>query len=186
MLFNLPMLLTSLRVLLVPLLISVYYINTDSKYIIMSSIFLLACITDYFDGYLARKLSQTSKLGEFLDPVADKLIIAVALILLLGMPHLSGLEIPAMVIIGREISVSSLREIMSELGKRTSVMVNWVGKLKTALQMLAVAILLACSPNSPWWFLVVGYVSLYIAVLLTIFSMIVYLRLAWVELIHGK
>ncbi|NQY42771.1 MAG: CDP-diacylglycerol--glycerol-3-phosphate 3-phosphatidyltransferase [Legionellales bacterium] len=175
---NLPVVLTIIRVLLIPILMLIYNLENEWKYLVAGSIFTLACITDWLDGYLARKLKQISVFGEFLDPVADKLIVTVALMLVMTAEHIPNILIPAVVIIGREITVSSLRELMSELGKRTSVIVNRLGKIKTLFQMVALGVLLASSPTTPVIIVKFGYVLLSLAAFLTIISMFVYIKLA--------
>ncbi len=179
---NLPIILTILRMITVPFLVVIYSLDTEWKYLIAGSIFTLACVTDWLDGYLARKLNQISVLGEFLDPVADKLIITVALMLIMNSAHIPNVLIPAIIIIGREITVSSLRELMSELGKRTSITVNRLGKLKTMFQMFSLGILLASSPTTPIIIIELGYILLSLAAFLTIISMFVYIKLALVVL----
>ena len=144
-------------------------------------VFLLASVTDILDGYLARKLQQTSSFGEFLDPVADKLLVASSLLLLLGAKEVEYITLPAIVIVGREIVISALREWMSAVGLRASVAVNWMGKIKTCLQMAAIALLIVFPPfNSLLG--CVGFVLLYVAAILTIWSMVIYLLMAWPQL----
>ncbi|MGE3920713.1 MAG: CDP-diacylglycerol--glycerol-3-phosphate 3-phosphatidyltransferase, partial [Gammaproteobacteria bacterium] len=131
------------------------------------------------DGIVARMLEQTTPLGEFLDPVADKLMVAVALILIVGEKSLYFITIPAAIIVGREIAVSALREWMAELGKRASIAVSYIGKAKTLIQMLAVTLLLIYKPGEHWSLLLSGYTLLYLAAILTLWSMFVYLKAAW-------
>jgi CDP-diacylglycerol--glycerol-3-phosphate 3-phosphatidyltransferase len=145
-------------------------------------IFALAAATDWLDGYLARSLQQMSALGQFLDPVADKLIVAFALVLLVGEQNLPYLAIPAAIIVGREIGVSALREWMAELGKRASVAVSFVGKVKTCMQMVAVTMLLATSNTFLSWINVLGYYLLWLSAGLTVWSMFFYLKAAMREL----
>ncbi|MGI9214656.1 MAG: CDP-diacylglycerol--glycerol-3-phosphate 3-phosphatidyltransferase [Gammaproteobacteria bacterium] len=173
---NIPNALTILRISLVPIFIFVCYIPWKFNYIAASIIFILASLTDYLDGYLARKLQQESAFGRFLDPVADKLIVAVALVLLVQKNSNFWFTIPAIIIVCREITVSALREWMAEVGKSTNVSVCWLGKLKTILQMTAVCMLLAFSTEFyNMWLNLIAYICLYIAVILTIWSMLVYL-----------
>lgn len=179
---NIPNFFTFLRILLIPVLVLVFYLSFQGHHIVCAIIFAIAALTDWLDGYLARTLHQTSKLGAFLDPVADKLIVVVALVLLVSEKNLPFLAIPAAIIIGREIAVSALREWMAELGNRTSVAVSFLGKVKTVMQMLAVILLLAYQPGEPLWLATIGYVFLYIAAVLTLWSMFVYLKAAWHEL----
>lgn len=142
-------------------------------------IFGLAAVTDWLDGYLARALDQGTPFGAFLDPVADKLMVAVALVLLVEQFSVWWFTIPGMVIIGREIGISALREWMAELGNRASVAVSYVGKVKTTLQMIAILILLAVTPGYGEIMLYTGTVLLYLAAVLTLWSMLVYIRAAW-------
>lgn len=177
-LYNWPNILTLLRILLIPVFIIIFYLPVAWAHIATAVIFAIACITDWLDGYLARRLKQTSLFGAFLDPVADKLIVAVSLLLLVGVENLNYITLPAIVIVGREIVISALREWMSEIGKRTSVTVSNIGKIKTTVQMLAIILLLAFNPSSSILG-VFGFVLLYIAAILTIWSMVIYLSLAW-------
>ncbi len=142
-------------------------------------IFTTAAITDWIDGYLARKLNQSTPFGAFLDPVADKLMVAVALIVLLERyPH-AWFTIPAMIIIGREIVISALREWMAEIGRRTSVAVSYVGKFKTTMQMIAIIVLLAQTTLLDSRIELIGFIALYLAAALTLWSMVIYLKAAW-------
>lgn len=179
---NIPNLLTLLRILLIPVLVLIFYLPFKGNHVLAAVIFLLAALTDWLDGYLARSLKQTSRLGAFLDPVADKLIVAVALVLVVGEQKLPFLAIPAAVIVGREIVISALREWMAEIGKRASVAVSVIGKFKTALQMLALAVLLLYKPGTYGWIGIMGYSLLYIAAILTLWSMVMYLKAAWNDL----
>ncbi|KMN29703.1 CDP-diacylglycerol--glycerol-3-phosphate 3-phosphatidyltransferase/cardiolipin synthase [Chromobacterium alkanivorans] len=180
--FNLPIFLTWLRVALIPICVAVFFLP-DSVLLLQSrnqvgaAIFALAAITDWLDGYLARKLGQTSAFGAFLDPVADKLIVAAALILLVQMGRTEGWM--AMIIIGREIAISALREWMAEMGTRKSVAVAYIGKLKTAAQMVAILLLLYAGPLLPGVStLILGNAFMVVAVILTLWSMVYYLRMA--------
>ncbi len=175
---NIPNYLTFLRIALIPVFVLVFYLPFHWSRIATAIIFTLAAVTDWLDGYLARKWQQTSQLGTFLDPVADKLIVAVALVLIVGEKDLPLIALPAAVIVGREIVVSALREWMAELGQRASVSVSLVGKFKTTMQMLAIICLLLYVPDSGQWIGKLGYGLLYIAAFLTLWSMIVYLRAA--------
>lgn len=177
---KLPNLLTLLRIVLIPVFILVYYLPYAWAPWAASAIFGLAAITDWFDGYLARKLDQTSPFGAFLDPVADKLMVAAALVVLVEVFASPLVTIPAIVIIGREIVISALREWMAELGARASVAVSSIGKIKTTLQMASILILIAAPLYSALsW---VGMVALYGAAALTLWSMVLYLRAAWPHL----
>ena len=176
---TIPNSLTLARILLIPILVVVFYLPFNWTGLAAAVIFSAAAITDWFDGYLARKLNQFSDFGAFLDPVADKLMVAVALVVLLERyPHL-WFSLPAMIIIGREIVISALREWMAEIGKRTSVAVSYVGKLKTTLQMIAIIILLAQTTLDSRWIEFIGFAALYVAAGLTLWSMLVYLRASW-------
>ena len=178
--FNIPNALTILRICLIPVLVVVFYLPFQNHLLVAAVIFAVAAITDWVDGYLARKLGQTTAFGAFLDPVADKLMVAVALVLLVERHDTVLFTRAACVIIGREIVISALREWMAELGARTSVAVSYVGKVKTAFQMVAIFGLLAIDPDTEAsWLLAVSYVLLYTAALLTLWSMFVYLRAAW-------
>ena len=176
---NLPTLLTLLRIALIPFFIVAFYLPMEWGRTAAALLFVLAAVTDWWDGYLARKWDQTSPFGAFLDPVADKLMVAAALVLLVSdMPNL-WVAIPAIVIIGREIAISALREWMAEMGNRTNVAVSMIGKIKTTVQMVAILLLLYREPIMELPTAVVGMVLLYVAMLLTLWSMVIYLRAAW-------
>lgn len=183
---NLPTLLTWARILMIPLFLSIYYfpdgwITPPMRNYSGALIFALAAITDWFDGWLARKWNQTSAFGAFLDPVADKLMVAAALILLVQLQRVDAWL--AAIIIGREITISALREWMAELGQRKSVAVNFIGKFKTAAQMVAIVVLLFHQNIIPHVNMqTLGTISLFVAALLTLWSMGYYLRVAWPEL----
>ncbi|WP_024303714.1 CDP-diacylglycerol--glycerol-3-phosphate 3-phosphatidyltransferase [Pseudogulbenkiania sp. MAI-1] len=180
--FNLPIFLTWLRVALIPIFVAIFFLPdtmllAHMRNITGAVIFALAAVTDWLDGYLARKLGQTSAFGAFLDPVADKLIVAASLILLVQLSRTEGWM--AMIIIGREIAISALREWMAEMGTRKSVAVAYIGKLKTAAQMVAILLLLYAGPIVPGLnTLVLGNVFMVLAVILTLWSMVYYLRMA--------
>ena len=145
---SLPNLLTSLRILLIPVLVLCFYLfPLDVRYLASALIFSIASLTDWADGYLARRMGQMTPFGEFLDPVADKLLVAVALILLVEAHASALLAIPALVIVGREIVVSALREWMSKYSDRTGVRVSFVAKVKTGFQMTAIIVLLGSGPR---------------------------------------
>jgi CDP-diacylglycerol--glycerol-3-phosphate 3-phosphatidyltransferase len=175
---SLPNILTLMRIFFIPVFVMIFYLPFSWAHQAAACIFALACFTDWLDGFLARKLKQISPFGAFLDPVADKLIVATSLLLLVGDKNLHYIAIPSMVIVGREIVISALREWMAEIGSRASVMVCHVGKIKTFLQMFALFLLLAFNPVTSWWG-VLGFVILYLAAILTIWSMIIYLLIAW-------
>lgn len=178
---NIPNLITVLRVLLIPIFILLFYLPYHWSYAAASTVFAFAAATDWLDGYLARRLEQSTPFGAFLDPVADKLMVAVALVLLVQTHGNLWLALPAAVIIGREIVISALREWMAEIGARAQVAVSSMGKWKTAAQMLALVILLANPPGLSFW-VVSGYALLIIAAGLTLWSMVQYLRAAWPHL----
>lgn len=178
---NIPNLLTVLRVVLIPVIILFFYMPFSWGYWATSGVFALAAITDWFDGYLARRWEQSTPFGAFLDPVADKLMVAVALVLLVEEHANLWLTLPAAIIIGREIVVSALREWMAELGARAQVAVSNLGKWKTAAQMAALVILLANPAKLTLW-VGVGYSLLLVAAALTLWSMLQYLLAAWPHL----
>lgn len=183
--FNLPILLTWLRIVAIPLLIALYYLPADwaslyERDVTATLIFMAAALTDWADGYLARKLDQTSAFGAFLDPVADKLMVAAALIILVQLGRTDA--IIAMIIIGREITISALREWMAKIGAAKSVAVSMLGKIKTAAQMLAIPLLLYHVPLLGYDVQVIGNWLIWIAALLTLWSMGYYLRMAWPEI----
>lgn len=179
---NIPIALTLFRIVLIPVFVVVFYLPIEGRYFLSALIFVVACATDYLDGYLARKWDQTTALGAFLDPVADKLIVAIALALLIERYTDIVFTLPAVVIIGREIVVSALREWMAELGKRASVAVSFVGKVKTFAQMGAITGLLLSNPENLYWLHGLSLATLYVAAALTLWSMLAYLRAAWPEL----
>lgn len=198
--FNLPNNLTIARIVMIPLFVAIAYWPpalgigvpaipdnaiarlgmmgySDSmlRHLILTLLFILAAVTDWLDGYLARRMNITSAFGRFLDPVADKLMVAAALIVLVQWHPNIVMATSAIVIISREIAVSALREWMAELGARTSVAVSYVGKLKTTFQMIAITVFLL-----NWQSLeMIGYVLMVIAVILTFWSMMIYLKAAW-------
>jgi CDP-diacylglycerol--glycerol-3-phosphate 3-phosphatidyltransferase len=179
---NIPNQLTLLRILLIPVFVLMFYLPYEWNNLMACIVFSLAGITDALDGYLARKLNQTSSLGAFLDPVADKLMVAVALVLLVQQDPNLLLALAAAIIIGREITVSALREWMAEIGARSKVAVSVLGKIKTIAQLFAIGFLIF--KNSVFGLPVyeIGLVLLYIAAFLTIISMFQYLLAAWPQL----
>lgn len=206
--FNLPNNLTIARIIMIPVFVAIAYwppalgigvpaitnnaiagigMNIDSfsdsmlRHLLLTFLFILAAVTDWLDGFLARKMNISSAFGRFLDPVADKLMVAAALIVLVQWHPNIFMSIAAIVIISREIAVSALREWMAELGNRTSVAVSYVGKLKTTFQMLAITVLLL-----NWQSLeIVGYTLMLAAVVLTLWSMMIYMKAAWPYLKQG-
>ncbi|MGE5128461.1 MAG: CDP-diacylglycerol--glycerol-3-phosphate 3-phosphatidyltransferase [Sphingomonadaceae bacterium] len=178
---NLPNLITWSRILLIPLIVGVYYLpdpwlSIAAKNIVATSIFVFAAITDWLDGYLARALNQMSAFGAFLDPVADKLMVAGALIVLLQLGRVESAV--ALIIIGREIAISALREWMASIGKSKSVAVAFVGKIKTASQMIALPLLLYHDGLFGINCQALGTILINVAAVLTVISMLYYLRKA--------
>ena len=180
---NIPNLVTLSRIILIPLLIGIFYVpdywlTDEAKNITATAIFILAGITDWLDGYLARRLNQMSAFGAFLDPVADKLIVVAALIVLMRFDPPRVHDIVALIIIGREVAISALREWMAKVGQATSVAVAFIGKLKTVSQMIAIPLLLfhdrLFGVDCQWW----GTILINIAAVLTVASMLYYLRKA--------
>jgi CDP-diacylglycerol--glycerol-3-phosphate 3-phosphatidyltransferase len=172
---GIPNILTLLRIIMIPVFIVVFYLSWDYAHVVAGVIFALACFTDWLDGYLARRLHQTSRFGAFLDPVADKLIVSSALILIVSVPYLHYLTIPAIIIIGREIVISALREWMAQVGQHASVSVATIAKWKTFIQMVAIFCLVVYTPAMPAEIAILGYILLYIATLFTLWTMAVYL-----------
>lgn len=181
--FNIPIFLTWLRVALIPLVVGVFnlpplWLSTAEQNRIATLVFIVAAVTDWFDGFLARRWNQTSAFGAFLDPVADKLMVAGALLVLVQLDRVGA--VLAFIIIGREIAISALREWMAQLGASKSVAVSSIGKIKTAAQMTAIPLLLfhdilfGALDTHVW-----GQGLLWIAGVLTVWSMFYYLRLAW-------
>lgn len=177
---NLPNILTLSRIATVPVLVILFYLPYWWAPYLVGAIFLAAAFTDWLDGYLARVWKQTTKFGTFLDPVADKLVVVTLLVLLIPRYHMVAL--PAVVIIGREIAVSALREWMAEMGKRASIAVSMVGKIKTVLQMIAILIIVIFGTYQHKELLNAGIILLYVAALLTLWSMLMYLKVAWPNL----
>jgi cardiolipin synthase len=181
--FNIPILLTWLRVALIPLVVGIFYLPDhvlleSDRNLGATVIFIVAAITDWFDGYLARRWNETSAFGAFLDPVADKLMVAGALLVLMQLGRVDA--IISFIIIGREITISALREWMAEIGARKSVAVNSLGKIKTAAQMVAIPMLLFHRKLFGMIDMhVSGTILLWIAGVLTVWSMFYYLRRAW-------
>jgi CDP-diacylglycerol--glycerol-3-phosphate 3-phosphatidyltransferase/cardiolipin synthase len=177
--YTIPNLLTSFRIFLVPVFVVLFYLPVSWANQAAAVIFMIAAITDWFDGYLARRFNQTSAFGAFLDPIADKVMVAVALVLLVDRnptdyPSIF-MAIPAIIIIGREITISALREWMAEVGASTNVAVSMIGKIKTTAQMTALTWLLYAKPLIGVPLVEIGFILLYIAVFLTLWSMIDYI-----------
>lgn len=181
---NLPNILTTSRILMIPVFVVIFYLPAPWSYSVSAGIFALAGATDWLDGYLARRLNQSTPFGAFLDPVADKLMVAVALTVLIEEHNSIVMTLPATVIIGREIVISALREWMAEMGSRASVAVSYIGKIKTTAQMVAIIMLLATPPGV--LLANAGLVLLYLAAGLTFWSMVLYLKAAWSDLFPKK
>jgi CDP-diacylglycerol---glycerol-3-phosphate 3-phosphatidyltransferase len=178
---NIPNLLTWLRIVLIPLFVGIFFfekswVSLPQQNLVATVIFTLAAVTDWFDGWLARKLDQTSAFGAFLDPVADKLMVAAALVILLQLGRIDA--IVTLIIIGREIAISALREWMALLGESKSIAVSFIGKFKTTSQMIAIPLLLYEDPIGAFDPHVVGTWLIYIAAALTLISMFYYLKVA--------
>ena len=169
---------------MIPLFVLTFYLPIKHADLITAGVFCLAGLTDWLDGFLARKLGQTSRMGEFLDPVADKMIVVVALVLLVGEYGSFWMTIPAAIIVSREIAISALREWMAEMGKRGKVAVNYFGKFKTAFQMIAIILLLSQPADWKRPLVVIGVILMYAAVVLTLTSMMSYLKAAWFGIQH--
>lgn len=178
---NIPNTLTWARIILIPLFVGVFYLpesglSSSEKNLIACLIFVVAAATDWFDGYLARRLGQTSAFGAFLDPVADKLMVSAALVMLVKLGRVDALV--ALIIIGREITISALREWMAQIGAAKSVAVSFIGKLKTTAQMIAIPVLLYFDPILGVTLPPIGTVLLWAAAILTLWSMGYYLQRA--------
>lgn len=185
--WSIPNLLTYSRIIMIPVFVVLFYYPAAWSHQAAALLFMLAAFTDWLDGYLARRMGLVSPLGAFLDPVADKLIVATALVLLAADNPAPWMAIPCAVIVGREITVSALREWMAELGSRAKVAVSWVGKFKTAAQMGAITLLIYRHDLFGLPTYQIGMALLYIAVVLTLWSMTVYLVAAWPTLAeNGK
>ena len=187
---NTPNLLTLFRMALIPVVVVLYFMPIAGVYV--TAVFLLAGLTDWLDGYLARRLEQTSQFGEFLDPVADKLVVAAVLVLLVSDGDVLArvvsqkcFIVAVVVIIGREIAVSALREWVAQSGARAGMAVSTLGKVKTTVQIIAIALLLYSQDLVGFPTLLVGELMLYVASALTIWSMVGYLKSAWPAISSG-
>ena len=180
--WTLPNILTMLRIVLIPIFVAVFYVEEPWAPYVAAGVFGAAALTDWLDGHLARRWSQTSPLGAFLDPVADKLMVAVALVVLLQADPRVLIALPVMVIIGREITVSALREWMAEIGARAAVAVSGLGKVKTTAQMISIVLLILRDTVLGPWLYDLGVALLYVAAILTLWSMALYLMAAWPNL----
>ncbi|MGS0680812.1 CDP-diacylglycerol--glycerol-3-phosphate 3-phosphatidyltransferase [Shewanella sp. 125m-7] len=177
--FNIPIALTLFRLALLPVFVVLFYIPEPWSPFASAFVFWLAAVTDALDGYAARKLKQSTRFGAFLDPVADKIMVTTALVLLIAEYSNIWLTLPALFMIGREIVISALREWMAEIGKRGAVAVSWIGKYKTAAQMVAITGLI-WQPNEFLTYAAFGL--FYIAAVLTFWSMVSYILAAWKDL----
>lgn len=180
---NIPNTLTLTRIGLMPILVIIFYLPAfDNQHVVLASLFFFIGVTDLLDGYLARKLNQQSKFGAFLDPVADKLSVSIALVLVVSAHPGPFVAIPAAIIIGRELTISALREWMAAIGATVKVKVSYIGKVKTAGQLWAIGFMLY--EHDIGWFspLHFGYLLLYISATLTLWSMVTYLVAAWPSL----
>lgn len=183
---TLPTILTLFRIILIPVFVVVFYLPTPWANMAAAIIYAVASITDWFDGYLARVLNQESAFGAFLDPVADKLMVVVAIVLLVEANPSPWIAIPSIIIISREITVSALREWMAELGSRATVKVSFVGKAKTVAQLLSLILLIYHESLFGLPIYQIGMGLYYLAAFLTLYSMMVYLKAAWPVIIrHG-
>jgi CDP-diacylglycerol--glycerol-3-phosphate 3-phosphatidyltransferase len=186
---NLPNIITITRILLIPIFVVIFFLANSWSYWLSATLFALAAATDWLDGYLARKLSQTTPFGAFIDPVADKLIVVSALVVLIAHHNSIWLTLPGLVIIGREIVISALREWMAEMNDSVAISVSYLGKIKTTLQMVAITMLLSYPPMFMSLWVQAGYLMIYLAAVMTLWSMTQYLRAAWPSLtrgLHGK
>lgn len=181
---TLPTLITLFRIILIPVFVVVFYLPLPWAATAATFIFALASITDWIDGYLARVLNQESAFGAFLDPVADKLMVAVAIVVLVESHPTHWVAIPSMIIISREITVSALREWMAELGSRATIKVSFVGKAKTTAQLLSLVFMIYNQTIFDIPVFQVGLVLYYVAAFLTLYSMFCYLKAAWPVMSH--
>lgn len=191
MLWNVPNILTLLRIILIPVFILAYYLPFRWANEAALTLFVLAALTDWLDGYLARRLNQSSRFGAFLDPVADKLMVVTALVLLVSDPEIQEQALDhrlfivvVLIIIGREITVSALREWMAEVGERARVAVSFLGKFKTTGQMIAIPFLIYREPLFGLPTMRIGEWLLYLAAGMTLWSMAIYIRSAWPSLMR--
>ncbi len=177
--FNLANLLTIFRIVAIPVVVICFYSSIPNARPIAAVLFGIAAVTDLIDGWVARRFNQTSRFGEFLDPVADKLMVAIVLVMLVQAQSGWFEDIIAMIIIGREITISALREWMATIGERANVKVDVTGKIKTTLQMFGIAFMVYRNPLFGIDIYAVGFVLLVLAAIMTIWSMFIYLKAAW-------
>ncbi|WP_144394355.1 CDP-diacylglycerol--glycerol-3-phosphate 3-phosphatidyltransferase [Pleionea sediminis] len=190
---NIPNILTTFRIAMIPVFVLVFYLPVSWQYEGAAIIFAVAGWTDWFDGYIARRYNMTSPLGAFLDPVADKLMVVISIVLIVELYETPWIAVPALVIIGREITITALREWMAEYGKSTDVKVSFIGKVKTLWQLGAIFFLILGGANPSIadiygypLFIILGYFTLYVSVALTLWSMYIYLKAAWPYLTSQK
>jgi len=176
---TLPTGITLFRIGLIPLFVIVFYLPFSWSHFVATAIFALACFSDWVDGYLARKLKQESAFGAFLDPVADKLIVVVAIILIVEANPSIYVALPSVIIVAREITVSALREWMAELGSRATIKVSFIGKVKTAAQLFSLFLMIYAEPVFGYSMFQIGLGFYYLAAIFTIISMVLYLKAAW-------
>ncbi len=176
---NLPTAVTLFRMVLIPLFVVVFYLPVSWSNEVAAGIFFVACVSDWYDGYLARSLKLESPFGAFLDPVADKLMVVVIIVLLVQANPTIYVALPSVIIVARELLISALREWMAELGSRTTVQVSFVGKTKTVTQMFALGFMTYSEPFIGLPIFAIGLVIYYAAAILTLMSMVIYLRAAW-------
>jgi len=176
---TLPTAITLFRIALIPLFVLVFYLPFGWANIAATSIFFVACVSDWFDGYLARSMELESSFGAFLDPVADKLMVVVIIVLLVQAHPSIFVALPSVIIVAREISISALREWMAQLGSSTTVQVSFIGKSKTVAQMFALGFMIFSEPLLGFPIFEIGLAIYYVAAIFTIVSMVIYLRAAW-------
>ena len=183
---NLAIILTLFRIAAIPAVVICFYSTIPNARPIAAILFGIAAVTDFIDGWVARKFNQTSRFGEFLDPVADKLMVAIVLVMLVQAQSGWFEDVIAMIIIGREITVSALREWMATIGERANVKVGWAGKIKTTFQMFGIAFMVYKVPMFGVDMYTAGFALLVIAAGLTIWSMFIYLKAAWPSIVSDQ
>ena len=181
---TLPTAITLFRIALIPLFVLVFYLPFGWANVVATIIFAIASLSDWVDGYLARSMQLESSFGAFLDPVADKLMVVVVIVLLVEANPSIYVALPSIVIVAREISISALREWMAQLGASTTVKVSFIGKTKTVAQMLALGFMIFSEPLMGFPVFQIGLGIYYLAALLTLVSMVIYLRAAWPVINH--
>ena len=184
--FNLANMLTLFRIAAIPVVVICFYSQMPNARPIAAILFGIAAVTDFIDGWVARRYGQTSRFGEFLDPVADKLMVAIVLVMLVQAEARWFEDVIAMIIIGREITISALREWMATIGERANVSVSTAGKIKTTLQMFGIAFMVYKNDMFGIPIYKVGFVLLVLAAIMTIWSMLIYLRAAWPFIVNDQ